>query len=791
MVALAGMVVKRPAVTVGLVLLLTLVGLVPLQNLDSETSLEDYIPQTKEVEAGQEAHREFPLDSTIITVAQFPGGNLLGRAGLAELLALERHLASYPELRPWLYNSSRPISSPGSLVVGVLNRSGYDPATALALVPEVQLQATLAFLVSDPQTAGLFGHTSNASGAWTARSVLVIVKLDKQGNYNDESSELIVKRAIHSFATDDLELSTLAAASKAMDEASQETLATLLPISFGLMALLLYVSLRRVTDVVLSLLTVLLALIWMFSMGALLGLGFSQYTFIAPILVLALGVDDAIHILHRYRADHGLGRERSMTVSIGMVGTALLLTSLTTMAAFGANRISEVPALRDFGLHVALGIGAAFILTTTFLPAARLLLDRWLKPELRPLDQTSLIAPLLGGLVAHTSRHGTAVIAVAGLLTLGSFWVAMDLEQELEMVDLVQPDSEIQVGYSVFYRDFTTTSGEWAGLLITGQDLARPEVLEALLAVEANMADDTKVAQLEGRPRALSIADHARVAFPAFALAHNLSDDDSNGLPDTRDATRLLLNWLLENGLDHETLGHVTPLEMRALVRPDGAGGFDGLLIQVVSANIGTLGGGDLLVDLEGDTQPLEELGLKVTPFGVPIERYQMLSSMTEGMLRSVVVSIVLCLLLLVALRRSFREGMEAILPVMLVATWVYGTLWALGWSLNVVTVSIAAITIGVGLDFAVHLLHRYHESRSTGLAPEPAMTEAIRHAGQPLVGATMTTVAGFGVLYFSPMNIFSQFGLLTALMVLYSLVAALVVLPVVVLRISALDRKP
>ena len=226
-------------------------------------------------------------------------------------------------------------------------------------------------------------------------------------------------------------------------------------------------------------------------------------------------------------------------------------------------------------------------------------------------------------------------------------------------------------------------------------------------------------------------------------------------------------------------------MELRALARPDGKGDFDGLLILVVSANIGTLGGGDLLDDLEGDTRPLEELGLEVTPFGVPIERYQMLTSMTVGMLNSVVVSIALCLVLLMVLRRSPREGLEAILPVLLVASWVYGTIWALGWSLNVVTVSIAAITIGVGVDFAVHLLHRYREARSSGLAPEPAMSEAVRHAGQPLVGATMTTMAGFGVLYFSPMNIFSQFGLLTALMVLYSLVAALVVLPVVILKLS------
>ena len=162
-----------------------------------------------------------------------------------------------------------------------------------------------------------------------------------------------------------------------------------------------------------------------------------------------------------------------------------------------------------------------------------------------------------------------------------------------------------------------------------------------------------------------------------------------------------------------------------------------------------------------------------------------MLSTMTDGMLRSVFVSIALCLLLLIGLRRSVREGLEAIAPVLLVTAWVYGTIWALGWALNVVTVSIAAITIGVGVDFAVHLLHRYREMRLDGHEPEPAMAEAVRHTGTPLLGAGLTTIAGFGVLWFSSMAIFSQFGLLTALMILYALVASLVVLPVLVLTLT------
>ena len=192
-----------------------------------------------------------------------------------------------------------------------------------------------------------------------------------------------------------------------------------------------------------------------------------------------------------------------------------------------------------------------------------------------------------------------------------------------------------------------------------------------------------------------------------------------------------------------------------------------------------------------GAADTLEALGLESTAYGQPVERYQMLTTMTDGMLRSLALSIVICLGLLVALRRSWVEGIEAIIPVVLVTAWVYGTIWALGWSLNLVTVSIAAITIGVGVDFAVHLLHRYREALADGEPPEEAMHTAVRHAGTPITGAALTTAAGFGVLSFSPMTSFSQFGMLTAVMILYALIATLLVLPAVVLTVAEYRAAP
>jgi predicted RND superfamily exporter protein len=779
---LSRLVAANPWLTVLLTLLVTGLALQPLQAMDTETSLEDYLPPSEEVSAGQVAYGDFPLPFYVSAVVEMPGGNLLARESLQELLRLEAHLRARPEVQVWAYNTSAVVRSPGSAVASTLALQNLTVETA----PDPALQATLGALIEDPQAGGMFGAPSQADGVWQARSVFVTVTVDKQGAYNDEASELAVRDAFHSFESESLVLNSMAAPNQAMQEASQKTLGTLLPLTLAAMAMLLWVSLRRISDVVLSLGTVMLALLWMFAAGELLDLRFSQYTFIAPILVLALGVDDAIHILHRYRADHYQGPERALRISVRLVGTALLLTTLTTMAAFGANRVSAVPAIRDFGVHVALGIGAAFILTTTFLPAVRLLLDRRLDPDLKPLDEGGVLVPALGRLAAASQARPLPVIAVALLLASGSLWAALQLDQELEMVDLIDPSSEMYRAWVIYERDFASSSGEESGLLIEGDDLARPEVLRALLETQAAMADDTKVAQLGGQPRAYSIATVMREVFPLMAPQLGMSDSDGDGLPDSATETRQLLGILLAEGA-----GDMTPTEVRALARPDGNGSCDGMLIRVISADIRMLGGGDLLRELEEDDAPLEALGLESTAYGQPVERYQMLSTMTDGMLKSLALSIVICLGLLIALRRSWVEGIEAIIPVLLVTAWVYGTIWALGWSLNLVTVSIAAITIGVGVDFAVHLLHRYREALADGELPEGAMVTAVQQAGTPITGAALTTAAGFGVLGFSPMTSFSQFGVLTAIMILYALTATLLVLPAVVLTVARYRAPP
>ncbi|MCK4614932.1 MAG: MMPL family transporter, partial [Thermoplasmata archaeon] len=189
-----------------------------------------------------------------------------------------------------------------------------------------------------------------------------------------------------------------------------------------------------------------------------------------------------------------------------------------------------------------------------------------------------------------------------------------------------------------------------------------------------------------------------------------------------------------------------------------------------------------LLEELEEDAEPLRNAGVDYVVTGSPVTRYEMFKAMTDGMMKSIIISILTCGLFLILVFHSVKDGVITILPVVLISTWVFGTMHLFGYPINVVTVTIAAMTIGVGVDYSIHVRQRYREERENKLSRNEAMDLAIQHSGRALCGAAATTALGFGVLYFSEMNIFSMYGLLSSLMIVYAFLGAIVVLPVLLM---------
>ena len=136
-------------------------------------------------------------------------------------------------------------------------------------------------------------------------------------------------------------------------------------------------------------------------------------------------------------------------------------------------------------------------------------------------------------------------------------------------------------------------------------------------------------------------------------------------------------------------------------------------------------------------------------------------------------------------LKRSGRYAGISMVPILLVVAWIYGFMYLVGYRINVITATIAAIAIGVGVDYATHFTVRFIEE----FEHEPSRFPALRRAGEGTGGAlaisAATSMTGFLVMATAPMPFFATFGVLTAVMIAFSLLVSLLVLPSLLMLIT------
>ena len=194
---------------------------------------------------------------------------------------------------------------------------------------------------------------------------------------------------------------------------------------------------------------------------------------------------------------------------------------------------------------------------------------------------------------------------------------------------------------------------------------------------------------------------------------------------------------------------------------------------------------------IEADIAPLaaapgiERVGL----IGPAFEREQTLIATTDALLTSLPVAALAVLALLVVVFRSFRYAIVTIAPIGLVAAWLYALMYLLGFNLNFVTATIGAVSVGVGVDYSIHMTARFREELGRQANPLAALTRATEGTGVALFASAGSTIVGFAILALAPMPLFATYGVLTAVMIALALAASLLVLPSLLLLVATPGR--
>jgi predicted RND superfamily exporter protein len=419
-----------------------------------------------------------------------------------------------------------------------------------------------------------------------------------------------------------------------------------------------------------------------------------------------------------------------------------------------------------------------------------------------------------GSVVHFLARWRVFTVPVVAALAVLGIIGAAQVERGFEIKDFFSSRTEFVQSLDKLEQYYGSGGGDVDFIYLEG-DLTSPDTLAAMVAaqqeIDASSAEFSRDfnGDVEFRPSALTAVRLATASEPMREgiLAETgveITDTNGDGLADTTEQISAIYGYVTANDI-------VTP-DGIPVFRPGQTEGFlhvaDGTQATMIGVSIATFTDDQIILDAK---QVLDDAAaglstaigpdITVAVSGSAITGQDSLDAFMQSMLTSLPVAVILTSLLVFitlffvfrhfgrrmasVLKRSGRYAVISMVPILLVVAWIYGFMYLVGYRINVITATIAAIAIGVGVDYATHFTVRFIEE----FEHEPSRFPALRRAGEGTGGAlaisAVTSMTGFLVMATAPMPMFQTFGVLTAVMIAFSLLVSLLVLPSLLLLIT------
>ncbi len=566
---------------------------------------------------------------------------------------------------------------------------------------------------------------------------------------------------------------------------------------------------RTFSDLLLSLGAILLSIGWMQGAGTILGPGYldiigapNQVSQIAPIILIGLGVDYAIHFTSRYREEIGSGNSivGSTSSTLKSVGIALTLATLATIVGFLTNIVSPLPELKDFGILVSTGIFFAFFLVMTFVPAIRTLLDK--RAESKGNISTEAFSSsgesVLNKIAASSGIIPKKLKLVALALLIGisgyGYFSFTNLETIFEFTDFLPEDDPVVQTLDLLTEEFGGGFGETTSVLIEGDNLATPDVHNALIDSINNLSDKENIVVYAGNVAAESVigtvgqllapqgaAPGAPPAMPDMEVLGTLGSFGVDFMSGSQgiDALRVKESGDVQ-GL-YEYLVSSDPEAFLANLYFNEENLVTAQQVRITTS-AGSLGAAQLRDDIYDAFTPLSSLGVDIAATNDAIVTQSVSDLISESQFQSLIFAILasmtfLILYYLIDIRKPFL-GVITILPVVAIVMGTYLGMYFLEIPLNPVTSTLSGLAIGIGVPFVIHVTNRFRETLLTSSNPVEAVKTTLKTTGGSLFGSAFTTMAGFGILMTSSLKPFQQMGQVVVVALGFALVASILILP-------------
>ena len=531
--------------------------------------------------------------------------------------------------------------------------------------------------------------------------------------------------------------------------------------ALGLMAVVLALMFR-VRWRLLPMLSVVVGVLWSFSILGIIGIDLSLVTISGLPILIGVGIDFAIQVHNRVEEEVVLDKEaHPIAETLANLAPPLFAAMLTGVVAFMALRISKVPMIRDFGILLAIGI-SVLVIVGIVITASALGIREYTKPtEVRGASLVERIVVKLGGL---PTRFGLPLVLIAGVLFVGGVLAEGRAKIESDPIKWIDQDSQVVQDISLL-EDQTGFSST-LGILVAANNVYDQQVIDLLwdFTLDAEARDEVASTSSMVNTMGKIVMIPGATAVPptsedVIASVEQMPDDIARALLRSRDdPTTTQLNLRLAPASLDDRAALVESLEADLQARIDA--------LDLPADSI-------LLTDLPDGQEPV-----RATPAGLATVGIGLLENLSANRANLTYLALSLAGLFLVLRFRSVTRALLALVPVLLavgVSSLIVGFS---GVSLSPLTTVSGPLVIASCAEFSVLILGRYLEERQRGLTPRQASDTAASRTGRAFFTSAVTTICGFAVLIGSALPLLRDFGLAVTLNVTIALLAALVVMP-------------
>jgi len=536
----------------------------------------------------------------------------------------------------------------------------------------------------------------------------------------------------------------------------QDDVQDLMKVGILIMVMVLLLNLRSVPGVAMVLMVIGLSLFAMIgAMGWIYQLtGSDRFLFTLantsmPIILLTIANSDGVHVISKFfrelRAKHEVRLALGTTMDSLLV--PILLTSVTTIAAFATMTLSPIEPLFGYGIIIGVGIAWAWFLSSLMLPAV-IGLKKW-NLESKAITELSIFEKVINKLGKIVLTHPKYVFSAGATIVLIGLFGISKVVVDVNMSKFFKPGTEIRD--TMDFMDDKMAGTVDIRVRVEG-DIKNPQTLSSMRALQKKMEENEKVTT------SFSIANVVE------QMHRTVMDDNSDyeTIPDNREKVNNLFTVYSMSG-DLDDFSSIVDYDYKTglITAFSKVMSTDEIFVFVEKMNghVKTMMDRDLIVDFTGMIVVLRDLVIMIV--------------------RSSAVSIIFSLIVIGILASIFFKrilwGMLAVIPLTSAVIINFGFMGYFGIELSHITAILSSIIIGVGVDFAVHYIAQFRRLSRT-IDANKLSREVIDDVGYPIIldaGSNM----GFGALLFSTFVPIQYIGGLTVFAMVSTSIGTLTVL--------------